>query len=181
MYRYILWSIACFDPASLPDPRSVSDSPVGACLTTSLQLLQGSMWSLFIRTHVCICFMERTMCSFNRWGALHNEIRIWTKKRLIVSFSTLEKLIQVQKLSGRAFLIALLSALIQMAWLHTVISQWLGFHFRMKVLNCCKPKGTMTCIRSIKSCYKSSKGAVSTLISGEPVGDLILIEIFNWA
>lgn len=64
--------------------------------------------------------------------------------------------------------IAGLSALIQM---HTVISQWLGFPSRKKVLNCCKPKGTLNYIRSVKSCYKSSEGAVSTLICGKPVGD----------
>lgn len=75
--RVFLWSIANFNPFSLPGLRSVRDSPAGACLRISLQPLRGNMWSRFIRTRVYICFMERTTCSFSRWGTPHADIFVF--------------------------------------------------------------------------------------------------------
>lgn len=66
-----------FYPFSLPGLRSVRDSPAGACLRISLQPLRGNMWSRFIRTRVYICFMERTTCSFSRWGTPHADIFVF--------------------------------------------------------------------------------------------------------
>lgn len=99
--QLFLCSVASFNPSSVPHVRSVSDSPAGACPRISLQPLRGNTWSLFIRTLACICFTERTMCSFSRWGVHTHTLTfcVWTKERLTMSFGTVEKLIQVQKCS----------------------------------------------------------------------------------